>query len=163
MNSNQQNNDLAETFSIKDIRITNAVISLPTLAEKLRLKEIDIHPNNNVDYIWGDEKMSRLIEAILLKIPLPIFYFDVSDPVFWYSIDGFQRLNTINRFIVNRKLTLHNMEVLKHLNGKNYRELADNYKRIIYNTQLITYQIEAQTPPELRELIFRKIRDINAN
>jgi len=152
----------SQEFNIKDIKITSAFISIYSLRKKLRLKEIDIHPKNNVDYIWGDEKMSRLIEAILLKIPLPVFYFDVSDPVYWYSIDGFQRLNTINSFI-NNKLVLHNMEVLQHLNDKTYSELRSTYKRIINDTQIITYQIEAQTPLKLRELIYRKIRDINAN
>ncbi len=163
MYSNQRNNYIPEPFGIRDIRITNVVISLSTLADKLRMNEIDIHPNSHVDYPWGREKMSRLIEAILLKIPLPIFYFDVSTPFKWNSIDGVQRLLTINRFIVENSLVLNNMEVLTHLNGINYSSLDNSYKRIIYDTQIITYQVEAQTPIELRELIFKKIRDMNAN
>jgi len=162
MNSYQQNNYPLEPFGIRDIRITNVVISLPTLAEKLRLKEIDVHPSNAVDYPWGVEKMSRLIEAILLKIPLPVFYFDVSNPIFWYSIDGIQRLRTIKSFMENGFL-LQNMEILTHLNNINYFNLENSYKRILYDTQIITYQIEAQTPLELRELIFKKIRDMNEN
>ena len=71
----------SEQFGIRDIRITNVVIALPTLAKKLdrldKLGGINIHKDNHVDYFWGEEKMSRLIEAILLKIPLPIFYFYV--------------------------------------------------------------------------------------
>ena len=149
-------------FSIRDIRITNVVTSLPTLAEKLRMNEIDVHPSNAVDYPWGIEKMSRLIEAILLKIPLPVFYFDVSNPIFWYSIDGIQRVRTIKSFMENGFL-LQNMEILTHLNNMNYFNLENSYKRILYDTQIITYQIEAQTPLELRELIFKKIRDMNEN
>jgi hypothetical protein len=155
-------NHIPEPFGIRDIRITNVVISLPILAEKLRMNEIGVHPNNAVDYPWGVEKMSRLIEAILLKIPLPIFYFDVSNPAYWNSIDGIQRLRTIKSFMENGFL-LQNMEILTHLNNMNYFNLDNSYKRILYDTQIITYQVEAQTPPELRELIFRKIRDVNAN
>ena len=146
----------------RNIKITNVVMSLPTLSEKLRLNEINVHPNNFVDYYWGTEKMSRLIEAILLRIPLPVFYFDVSNPYKWIAIDGLQRLSTIKTFMENGFL-LQNMEVLTYLNGLSYLNLDNSYKRILYDTQIITYQVEAQTPPELREVIFKKIRDINAN
>ncbi len=163
MYSNQRNNYIPEPFGIRDIRITNVVISLPTLVDKLYAKEIDIYNSEHcIDYWWGKEKMSRLIESILLKIPLPIFYFDVSYPSKWISIDGVQKLYAINQFMDN-ELELTNMEILKHLEGMNYYKLNNSYKRILYDTQIITYQVEAQTPIGLRELIFRKIRDMNAN
>lgn len=157
-----QNNYIPSPSDPRNIKITNVVMSLPTLSEKLRLNEIDVHPNNFADYYWGTEKMSRLIEAILLRIPLPVFYFDVSNPYKWVSIDGFQRLSTIKIFMENG-FPLQNLEVLGHLNGLSYSNLDNSYKRVLYDTQIITYQVEAQTPPALRELIFRKIRDMNAN
>ena len=162
MYSNQQNNYLPQPSDPRNIKITNVVISLPTLADKLKLTEIELHPNNYVGYFLDFEKMSRLIEAILLKIPLPVFYFDVSNPYKWISIDGFHRINAIKMFMENG-FVLQNMEVLTFLNGLSYLSLDNSYKRILYDTQIITYQVEAQTPPELREVIFRKIRDINAN
>lgn len=155
-----QNDYLPDPSDPRNIKITNVVMSLPTLAEKLRLNEISVHPNNLVDYYWGAEKMSRLIEAILLRIPLPVFYFDVSTPYKWIAIDGLRRLSTIKTFMENGFL-LQNMEVLTYLNGLSYLNLDNSYKRILYDTQIITYQIEAQTPLKLRELIFKKIRDIN--
>jgi len=161
MYSNQQNNYLPQPSDPRNIKITNVVISLPTLAEKLRLTEIELHTNNSADYFSFD-KMSRLIEAILLKIPLPIFYFDVSNSYKWIVINGFHRINAIKLFMENR-FVLQNMEVLTFLNGLSYINLDNSYKRILYDTQIITYQVEAQTPPELREVIFKKIRDINAN
>jgi hypothetical protein len=47
-----------------------------------------------------------LIESILLKLPLPVFYFDVSDPEKWMVIDGLQRISTIKSFFVEQTLTL---------------------------------------------------------
>jgi len=157
-----QNSYLPHPSDPSNIKITNVVMSLPTLAEKLRLNEIEVHPNNFVDYYWGIDRMSRLIEAILLRVPLPVFYFDVSNTSKWISIDGLQRLVTIKTFMENG-FSLQNMEILTHLNGVSYFNLDNNYKRILYDTQIITYQVEAQTPPHLREIIFKKIRDINAN
>ena len=161
MNYYEQNN--YNSFATRDISITNVVIPLHNLTEKLILDQINTHHSNSVDYFWGFNKMSRLIESILLRIPLPIFYFDVSNPFSWNSIDGIQRLDTINEFIVNNNFVLQNMEVLTDINGLYYSQLPDNYKRILYDTQIITYQIEAQTPRELREFIFKRIRDMNAN
>jgi hypothetical protein len=145
-----------------DIKITNSFISLGSLDEKLRLNEINIDSNSFSDYHWGIEKMSRLIESILLRIPLPIFYFDVSNPYIWLSINGVQKLRTIEIFMENN-LELVNMEILTDLNGVSYHGLDNYYKRILYDTQIITYQIEAQTPEYLRELVFKKIRDMNEN
>ena len=153
-------NPIPSQFSIKDIKITSAFISIYSLNEKLRLNEINVHPNNFSDYPWGEGHMSRLIESILLKIPLPIFYFDVSNPHIWLSINGLQKLRTIKTFMEN-KLVLRNMDILTNLNGKNYFELENIYKRIINDTQIITYQIEAQTPIQLREFIYKRIRDMN--
>jgi len=162
MYSNQQNSYLPQPSDPRNIKITHVVMSLPTLAEKLRLNEIDVYTNTFVDYYWSTEKMSRLIEAILLRIPLPVFYFDVSNPYKWIPIDGFERLEAIKIFMENR-FVLQNMEVLTFLNGLSYLSLDNSYKRILYDTQITTYQVEAQTPPALRAVVFKKIRDINAN
>ncbi len=147
---------------MRDIKITNVNMSVYTLSDILENNEINVNPNNSVNYPWGEEKMSRLIESILLKIPLPILYFDVSNPNYWNSINGIQILYAIEDFI-DGKLKLNNMEILTNLNGLDYSNLPNNYKRIFYDTQIITYQIEAQTPRELREFIFKRIRDMNAN
>ena len=160
MNPNQQPYYSDNQFYGSDIKITNAFISLGSLSEKLRLNEISVHQGNYNVNPWNIEKMSQFIESILLKIPMPVFYFDVSNPYVWLSINGLQKLVAIKNFMENG-LVLNNMEVLTHLNGRNYTYLENNYKRIIYDTQIITYQVEAQTPINLRELVFKKIRDMN--
>ncbi|MFK5977176.1 MAG: DUF262 domain-containing protein [Sulfurovum sp.] len=156
----QEPNYQNHKFYGNDIKITNAFISLGSLSEKLRLNEISVHQGNDNVNPWDEYKMSQFIESILLKIPMPVFYFDVSNPNIWLSINGLQKLVAIKNFM-EKGLVLNNMEVLTHLNGRNYTDLENNYKRIIYDTQVITYQVEAQTPINLRELVFKKIRDMN--
>lgn len=75
----------------------------------------------------------------------------------WIVIDGLQRLSTIKSFIVDKKLKLKNMEFLSELEGKKFDELGRNFQRIIEETQLITYQMEPQTPKEVRYSIFSRI------
>ena len=151
---------ITNPFSTKDIKITNAVISLSSLINRLKedYDEIDLNPDfQRHANLWNQTSMSRLIESILLKLPLPIFYFDVSNPDKWIVVDGLQRLSTIKKFVVDKKLKLKNLEFLTDLNGKSYNELERTYKRVIDETQIITYQIEAQTPKEVRYSIFNRI------
>lgn len=150
--------DITKPFSTKDIKITNAVISLSSLIARLEYGEIDLSPDfqRNSD-LWRSTNMSRLIESILLKLPLPIFYFDVSNPDKWIVVDGLQRLSSIQKFVVDKKLKLKNLEFLRELEGKSYDELDRGFKRVIDETTINTYQIEAQTPKEVRYSIFNRI------
>jgi hypothetical protein len=60
--------------------------------------ELDIHPEFQRFFRWTIEQKSRLIESILLGIPLPsIFVAQRRDGV-WDVIDGLQRLSTVFQF-----------------------------------------------------------------
>ncbi len=156
--------DITSPFSTKDIKITNAPILLPSLIKKLEYNEIDLSPDfqRHAD-LWDNNKVSRLIESILLKLPLPVFYFDVSKPDKWVVVDGLQRLSAIKKFFVdknskgNNNFKLQKLEFLTDLNGKTYQDLERPLQRTIDDTQLVTYQIEAQTPKKVRYSIFNRI------
>lgn len=150
--------NIIKPFDTKSIKISNAVISLESLVKRLTFDEIDLNPDfqRNSD-LWNRTKMSRLIESIILRLPLPIFYFDVSNSDKWIVIDGLQRLSTIKKFIVDKKLKLNNLEFLTDLNGKGYDDLGRSIQRIIEETQINTYQMEPQTPKEVRYSIFNRI------
>lgn len=149
-------------FSTKDVKITTTPITVSSIVNRLKHDEIDLQPDfQRKAGLWDKKKMSRLIESILLKMPLPIFYFDVSDPDKWLVVDGLQRLSTIKRFLVERnnvkQLKLDHLEFLTTLNGKTFDDLERPFQRIIEETQLVTYQIEPQTPKEVRYSIFNRI------
>ncbi|MCD6184253.1 MAG: DUF262 domain-containing protein [Deltaproteobacteria bacterium] len=156
--------EIISPFSTKDIKITHAIVLLPSLIKKLELDEVDLSQDfqRHAD-LWDINKMSRLIESILLKLPLPVFYFDVSNPDKWIIVDGLQRLSAIKRFFGNEEVCklknfkLKNLEFLTALNGKIYKDLERPLQRTIDDTQLVTYQIEAETPKKVRYSIFNRI------
>lgn len=155
---NETDGYITNPFSTKDIKITNQVFALPSLVNRLEHEEIDLNPDfQRHGNLWSPTSMSRLIESILLKLPLPIFYFDVSNPEKWIVVDGLQRLSTIKKFMIDKKLKLKNLEFLTELEGKGYDELDRGFKRIFEGTQIVTYQIEAQTPKKVRYSIFNRI------
>lgn len=149
--------DITSPFSVKDIRVTTVPILLPSVISRLKNDEISIPDYQRHSDLWTLPQMSRLIESILLKLPLPVFYFDVSDPDKWMVIDGLQRISTIRRFFVEKNLKLRGLEFLQELNGKGYDDLERGMQRTVDETQLITYQIEAQTPKEVRYSLFNRI------
>lgn len=149
--------DIISPFSVKDIKVTHATVMLPTIINRLKREEIGIpdyqrHPN-----LWSNNQKSRLIESILLKLPLPVFYFDVSTPEKWMIIDGLQRISTIRNFFVDKTLRLKGLEFLKDLNNKKCDDLPVNMQRTIEDTMFVTYQVEAQTPKAVRYAIFNRI------
>jgi hypothetical protein len=148
-------------FSSKDVKVSNLNISLYSLIKKLEHDEIDLNPNFRKDVkLWSRKKMSRFIESILLRLPLPILYFDVTNPDKWIVVDGQQRLYTLKNFILDEKsFKLKDLEFLKNLNDKTYNDLNRSLKRIIDETQIITYQIEAQTPKEVRDAIYNRVNE----
>lgn len=61
--------------------------------------ELDIHPEFQRVYRWSEEQKSKLIESIILGIPLPsIFVAQRKDGV-WDVVDGLQRISTILSFM----------------------------------------------------------------
>ncbi len=107
--------------------------------------------------LWSPVQQSRLIESILVKFPLPAFYFDAEDTNKWLVVDGLQRLSCIQNFIVDKKLRLTGLEFLKDLERKKYTDLERPLKRIIDQTQVTAYIINPGTPKKVKYNIFRRI------
>ena len=152
-----EQNNITSPFSTKDIKVTSMPILLPSLIERYEEKAIIIPDFQRKSGLWNLNKMSRLIESILLKLPLPTFYFDVSDPDKWLVVDGLQRLSAMDKFFIKQDFKLRNLEFLTDFNGKKYADFDKSIQRTIKETAFMTYQIEAQTPKEVRYSIFNRI------
>ncbi|TWH74076.1 uncharacterized protein DUF262 [Modestobacter roseus] len=74
-------------------------MSIGELVNLYRQSELIIRPEFQRLFRWGIDQKSRLIESLLLGIPLPsIFVMQREDGV-WEVIDGLQRLSTILEFM----------------------------------------------------------------
>ena len=56
-----------------------------------------MNPDFQRDFIWPDAKQSKLIESVIMRIPLPVFYIAEDDEGKMVVVDGLQRLFSVRR------------------------------------------------------------------
>lgn len=124
-------------------RITSKTPVLSLIFDRVHFGDIELQPDfQRKDRIWNDEKKSKLIESILLKLPLPVFYFGnrIAEDK-WVVVDGLQRITTIYDFM-SGEFKLSKLDILEDLNGKKFGELTRTEQRAIREYEITAYFIE---------------------
>lgn len=145
-------------YDAKLVDISPKPLSLDMILARLENDEIDLMPDfQRKSGLWTDEQKSQLIESLVLRIPLPAFYFDGSNNGLWIVIDGLQRLTALKEFFVDKTLKLSGLEFLYDLEGLTIDDMPRAYVRRMKETQIITYIINPGAPVNLKYNIFKRI------
>ena len=149
---------IKEPFDPTKINIDtkNPVVDL--IMKRIGRDEIDLNPDfQRHSDIWDRKRKSRLIESLLLCIPIPVFYMAADEEDTWQVVDGLQRLDTLKLFILDKKLRLRGLEYLNQFEGFSYDDLPRPMQRRINETQLSCHVIQPGTPPEVIFNVFKRI------
>ena len=111
-----------------EVRSDGYPMSIGELINMYRDNELDIHPDFQRLFRWSLEQKSRLIESILLGIPIPSIFVSQREDAIWDVIDGLQRLSTIFEFVGILKNSKGNVVDPLELKGTKYLPSLENKK-----------------------------------
>lgn len=145
------------------IRITTKNFTLREIIGQIADQEIDLAPDFQRDFVWKARQRTRLVESILLGIPLPAFYFNQESDGTYQVVDGVQRLSTIHEFMQNQhSLDGKDLEYLKDLSDSTFDLLDTPLSRRFRATQIVVHVIEPQTPDEVKYDIFSRVNTLGS-
>ena len=104
-------------------------LSVQTLVDQWD-SELLILPDIQREYIWDDPRASRLVESLLLNIPVPVVYFAETAESKFEIIDGHQRIRSIVRFLKN-EFRLGALMILDEYSGKRFHQLPEREQRFL--------------------------------
>ena len=156
---------LQEKARQRTVKTQNIEYDLETLVKKLKKGIIKLDPEYQRKHRWLPETSSRLIESLILNIPVPIIYLsqdidvdtDANEEDARYSvIDGQQRLTAILLFFDN-KLVLTGMTSLKELNNCQYKDLPPFLVRRLEERTIKCLRIDSTVDPQVKYDIFERL------
>ncbi len=155
-----------DNFIPADVNISQRPMNVYNLMERLENEEINMTTEfQRHGDIWTKEQQSRLIESLMLKIPIPTFYFNASYEDKWIVIDGLQRLSTFYNFLIGRKNEdgirtkekFCGLQYMTDFNDKTFDDLPRQYIRRIKEATVVVYTVERGTPDGIVYNIFQRI------
>ncbi|WP_323016666.1 DUF262 domain-containing protein [Castellaniella sp.] len=125
--------------------------------EKRESDENDIFvPEYQREFVWDDERQSRLIESVTLGLPIPIIFLAEDKNGRLEIVDGSQRIRTLAAFI-NCELRLEGLEKLTEMNGIKFSDLPVSRQRKINNTPIRMIVLSDAATEEVRNDLFDRI------
>lgn len=147
-------------YSPDDIYVERRDFMISSIMEYIDEGDLEISPMFQRHFIWDKKRQSKLIESILLGLPLPSIYMSQYKDGRLTIIDGLQRISTIRRFM-NDELELSHMEYFPECNGKKYSELKGVIPLLLFRkirqTQLMCFVIDYRSPAMLKYDLFRRL------
>lgn len=142
-------------YPIDDLLIRHETRTVHDVIRRIDKNSYVMDPDFQRDFIWPEEKQSKLIESVIMRIPLPVFYLAEDDMGRMVVVDGLQRLSTFRRFVKD-ELGLH-LPKRKELHGKRFSDLSSKLQNRIEDCNLIFYIIDSKAPERVRLDIFERV------
>ena len=149
----------------RTVKTQNVEYDLDTLVKRVKRGSIKLDPEYQRRHRWSAETSSRLIESLILNIPIPVIFLsqdidvdeEVEDSTSRYTvIDGQQRLTAIYDFLSNN-LELSGLETLSELNGLTYKSLPSFLIRRLEERTIKCLRIDSTVDEQVKFDIFERL------
>ncbi|MGI2181782.1 DUF262 domain-containing protein [Shewanella oncorhynchi] len=161
----QKLDDIQKKAIERTVKTQTIEYDLETMVKKIERNIIKLNPDYQRRHRWSEQTSSRLIESLILNIPVPFIYIsqdidvdeEVDDEVARYSvIDGQQRLTAIYNFFKS-KFELEGLEVLTDLNGSKYNTLPPFLIRRLEERTIRCLRIDSTLDGQVKYDIFERL------
>lgn len=157
--------------SRKTIHADGYPMSVGELANLYKDGDVNLRPAFQRFFRWTSGQKSRLIESLLLGIPIPSIFISQREDGAWDVIDGMQRLSTIFEFMgilkdsngsLLQPLQLLATQYLNDLDGKVWDSTAENgftetQQRLVKRSSLDLKILKRESSPETKYELFQRL------
>jgi hypothetical protein len=133
---------------------------LPQIRDLIDKGEVlNLRPEYQRRLRWTTVQKSKLVESLLLNIPVPPVFLYESDAARYEVMDGQQRLNAVREFLAG-DFALAGLTVLRPLNGVRYSRCPPRIKRALDRASLsaIVLLLESEVEKNNGQLSLTDIR-----
>jgi hypothetical protein len=130
-------------------------LSVATLNEQWTNRTL-LLPDIQREYVWDNAKASRLVESLILNIPIPVLYFAETDEAKYEIFDGHQRVRSIVNYL-GGLFALSGLAVLREYRGKRFTELPEREQRFLKMRTLRTILISIDSHPNMKFEIYERL------
>lgn len=137
-------------------------LPVETLVSWVNRGKMNLQPDFQRNFVWNLSKSSRLIESLLLDIPLPVIYVAEEGNRTYSVVDGQQRLTSICSYVngifpEGQTFKLSGLTVLTELNRKSFSDLSLEHQEEILNCILRVIVIERDSDPDVKFEVFERL------
>ena len=158
-----QKTDIVNPFDPSLIDVDIAVVNMGYLLDILKNGFIELKPDfQRASDLWSLRKKSRLIESILLGLPLPSFYFSEyveseTKTIKYQVIDGQQRLCAIREFFLLKTMHLQELQFLKKYENCGWDDLGIVEQMNFKSLKITINTLRKSTPANVKYVIFQRV------
>jgi len=156
--------DLIEAIDKKigEVRTESLDISIGELVALHAARELVIQPDFQRLFRWSNEQRSRLVESLLLELPIPSIFVIEKENGVLELIDGLQRVSSLIQFVSAdaielEPLVLDGCDLVEELNQKAFDDLPLTLRLRLKRTSIRTVVIKRQSSQFLRYEMFKRL------
>jgi len=147
---------------IGEVRTESLDISVGELVSLHEAKELVIQPDFQRLFRWSTEQRSRLVESLLLELPIPSIFVIEKESGVLELIDGLQRTSSLLQFVNPSSieldpLVLDGCDLVEELNNQSFEDLPLTLRLRLKRTSIRTVVIKRQSSQFLRYEMFKRL------